>query len=95
MAILNHLMRKVLPDVDMLCTLSSADDVAPFDACVVQVVLVYWSITLRYKAHENEKRAKIDDLHCHCRCRIVFHLSSGQRSRLLEFRFPKNRSAAI
>ena len=84
-------MRTVLPDVDMLCSLSSTDDVvAPFDACVA--VLVYRSIPLRYKAHANGMRAKMDEFHCHSRCRMVFRLGRSQRNRPLEFRFPMNRT---
>ena len=41
------------------------------------------------------ERAKIDDLHCHHRCQVVFRLDRGQRDRLLELRLPVNRSSAI
>ena len=51
-------------------------------------------ITLRYKTHANEKRAKIDELHCRHRCQIVLRLGLRQHNRLLEFRFPMNKSTA-
>ena len=94
MAVLDRLMRKMLADVDMLRTLSSTDDVvAPFDASVV--ILVHRGVAIWLEAHTNEERAKIDDLHCHSRCRVVFCLGCGQRERLLELSLPVTRSSAI
>ena len=89
------LVRKMLADVDMLRTLSSNDDVvAPFDASVVILVL-HLGVAVWLEAHANEERVKIDDLHCHRRCRVVFCLGCGQRDRLLELRLPVDWSFTI
>ena len=50
------------PDVDVLSTLASADDVvSPFDAC--RVVFVDWGIIVWFETHIVERIAKIDNLY--------------------------------
>jgi hypothetical protein len=52
-AILDHLLREVLPDVDVLCTLASPDDVVtPFDAGIV--VLMNRSPSFGVESHVDE-----------------------------------------
>ncbi len=82
MSVLNGLMRKVPADVDVLGTLSPADDVfAPLDACIV--VLVDRRIICRRKTHGGEKITKINDFDSSTRSLIVLSLSSGEGNCLL------------
>ena len=75
MSILNGLMRKMLADVDVLCSLSPTDDVvAPLDAR--SVVLVDRRISCRRKLHGGEKLTKVDYFDSSTRSRIVLSLSS-------------------
>jgi hypothetical protein len=49
-AILDHFVREVLPNVDMLCSLASPDDVVtPFDAGIV--ILVNWCPSFGVESH--------------------------------------------
>ena len=75
-AILDHFMREVLPNVDMLGSLPTADDVVtPLDAR--GVVLEYRSRGRLGEAHVLEQVTKVDDLRCRRRRRIVLRLSRG------------------
>ncbi len=70
LAILDHFVRKVFPDVDVLGTLPSADDVVPpLDAR--GVVLVHRSRGLLGKAHMFEEVAKVEHLRSCRRSRVV------------------------
>ena len=63
-AVLDSLMREVLPDVDVFGALPSSDDVVrPLDAG--GVVLVYGGIARRVETHVDQKIAEIDHLNCH------------------------------
>jgi len=75
-AILDHFMREVLPNVDMLGPLPSANDVVtPLDAR--SVVLVHRSRGRLGEAHVLEQVTKVDDLRCRRRRRIVLRLGRG------------------
>ena len=65
--ILNRLVGKVLPDVNVLCTLTAADDVvAPFDARVV--VFVDRRPFLWCKPHILQEVSEINHLNSRCGC---------------------------
>ena len=70
-SILNHLMSKMLADVDVLSTLASADDVvSPFDAR--RVVFIDWSIIVWFETHIVEQIAKVDNLDRHFGSSVLF-----------------------
>ncbi len=72
MTILDHLMSEVLPDVDVLCTLSTTSDVvSPLNARVV--VLVHKSRGRLSEAHVLEKMMKVQILRRRRRCKIVYN----------------------
>ena len=75
MSILNGLMCEMLPDVNVLGTLASTDDVVtPFDArCVV---LEHRSGCGRCESQPPEKVAKINHLDSRCRCGVVLGFGS-------------------
>ena len=87
MSVLNGLMRKMLADVDALCTLSPTNVViVPLDAR--SVVLVDRRISCRRKTHAGEKITKINDFDSSTRSRIVLSLSSGEGNCLLQLGSP-------
>ena len=74
-AIPNHLVREVLPDVNVLSALPPADDVvSPLNAR--SVVLVHRGWTRLSKAHVLEE-AKVQDLRRRRRRRIVLRFCRG------------------
>ena len=76
LAILDHLMREVLPDVNVLGALPPADDVVPpLDAR--GVVLVHRSRGRLGEAHVLEEVAKVEHLRSRRRCRVVLRLRRG------------------
>ena len=86
-SILNSLMREMLPDVDVLSTLASTDDVvAPFNAR--RVILEDWGRRRRCEAQFPEEISKIDHLDGCRRCRVVLGFGGGEGDRLLQLGFP-------
>ena len=86
MSVLNGLTR-MLADVDVLGTLSPADDVvAPLDAR--SVVLVDRRLSCWRKPHGEEKTTKINDFDSSTRSQIVLSLSSGEGNCLLQLGSP-------
>ncbi len=71
MTILDHLMREVLPDVNVLRTLLITNEVvSPLDAC--SVVLVRFG-----EAHVLKEMTKVQDLRRRSRRRIVLRFGRG------------------
>ena len=69
LTILDHFMRKVLADVDVLRTLPSADDViAPLYAR--RVVLRHWRIRFLSESHVPEQVAEVQYFDSHFGCCI-------------------------
>lgn len=94
MAMLDNLVRKMLANVDMLSTLTTADDmIAPLDACIV--VLINWCPGLRRKSHLLQQLTQVDYFYSCQRCRVVFRLCRRESNSLLQFRLPMNWSAAV
>ena len=76
MTILDHFVREVLPDVDVLRPFTFSDDiVASFNAGVV--FLVDRCPSLRIEPHVDEETPNIEGLYSSFRCRVVFRLRSG------------------
>ena len=75
-AILDDLMGKVFPDVNVLGSLAAADDIVPpFDTC--SVVLVYWGQLRLCKTRTLEEVAKVECLRSRRGRRVV--LRFGRR----------------
>ena len=71
MTVLNHFVGEVFANVDVLGTLTSADDmVSPLDAG--RVVFIDWRIIALREAHIAQSSAKIDDFDCHFGTSVVF-----------------------
>ena len=66
-AVLDSFMGEVLPDIEVLCTLSASDDVVtPLDASVV--VLIDWGLRLWRKSHAPQEMSEIDHLNSRRGC---------------------------
>ena len=90
LAILDHFVGEVLPNVDVLSALTPTDDVvSPLDAR--SVVLVHRSWSLLGEAHGLEKVAKVQDLRSLRRGGVVLCFGRRQRRGLLLLRAPRDR----
>jgi hypothetical protein len=79
---LNSFVREMFPEVDMLGTLATADNVvAPFDARVV--VFIDRRVSRWGESHVLERRSEIDDFHSRRRRSVVFRFGRRQSNGLL------------
>ncbi len=93
-AVLDDLVRKVLPDVNMLGPLTSSNDVvAPLDAR--GVVLEHLGGVLLSEAESLEQVSEIQDVHACCQCRIILCLCSREGSGLLHLGAPHDRRLVV
>ncbi len=95
-AVLDDLVREVLPDVNMLGPLTSsrANDVdAPLDAR--DVVLKHLDGVLLSEAESLEQVSEIQDVHACCRCRVVLCLCSREGNGLLHPGAPHDRRLVV
>ena len=92
--LLDHLVGEVLPNVDVLGSLTAADDViAPFNTR--SVVLVDRGRFPLPESKSAQKVPEVHDLTVHSRCRVVLRLRSRERRRLLHLRLPHNRRLVV
>jgi hypothetical protein len=91
LAILDHFVNEMLPNVDVLSALTSTDDVvSPLDGVDARsVVLVHRSRAGLGKAQGLEKVAEVQDCRSLRRGGVVFCLSCRQRCGLLLLRAPR------
>ncbi len=90
LAILNNFVGEVLPDVDVLGSLPSTDDVVtPLDAR--RVVFVNRRGRRLGEPHTLEELAEVQNLASRRRCRLVLRLCCSQSRCLLHLGFPHGR----
>ena len=94
LAVLNDLVGEVLPNVDVLGSLTAADDVvAPFNTR--RVVLVDRGRFPLPESESAQKVSEVQDLTARSRCRVVLGLRSRERRRLLHLRLPHDRRLVV
>ena len=90
LAILDDLVGEVLPDVDVLGSLTAADDVVALFK-TRRVVLVDRDRFPLPESKSAQKVPEVQDLPARRRCRVVLGLRSRERRRLLHLRLPHDR----